>query len=293
MQRQQENIQLLLQQALTYDEKGDAYNAVKLYKKIVRLAPAWSVPYHFLSRFYKKRLEWKPSLYYSEKAIEFDPKDETAWQILATSATALKRWAIARKAWNQLGHDYQVIDKALHLDLGLIPICIQPKQKPEIVWARQLDPARAQIESIPQPSSGRRYKEIILFDREPVAYRVVQKKRVPVYEELEKIHLSPFKTCIVRLETHSEKDVEILDKLCFEAGIGFDNWSKASRQFWQRNKHFFTEFYGTEIQPNEDFVSNYKLVALASRDIESVKKILLDWKVITLQSFSDLVIIDV
>ena len=81
----------MLLQALAYDQKGDVYNAVKLYKKVIRLSPDWSAPFSFLSLIYKKRCEWRPSLHYSQKAIENNPFDEKAWYNLAIAATALKK----------------------------------------------------------------------------------------------------------------------------------------------------------------------------------------------------------
>lgn len=282
------DIQIILEEALAYDRAGDAYNAVKLYKKLVKLAPDWSLPYHFLSIFYRERNEWKPSYHYSRKATENNPEDKTAWHILATAATALRRWQTARQAWNKLGFDFRKTDKALNLDLGLIPVCINPKIKPEIVWARQIDPARARIESIPQPASGRRYREEILIDNHSVAYRYVRGKRVPVYEELEKIHYSPYATYAVILETGDTRAADILDKLCADAEVGFDNWSNAVRQFAVRNRDLLPEFYGGEIFANRT-AKHYQLVALSAKSYTEVKEVLHAWKIITLQTFRDLV----
>jgi hypothetical protein len=47
-----------------YDRRGDVYNAVKLCKRLARMAPDWSVPFAFLSRTYRSRMEWKPTLHY-------------------------------------------------------------------------------------------------------------------------------------------------------------------------------------------------------------------------------------
>lgn len=288
MQENSTDIQSIFDQALAYDRAGDAYNAVKLYKKVVRLAPDWSLPYHFLSLFYRQRNEWKPSFHYSQKATETNPEDKTAWHILATSATALRRWQIARKAWNELGFEFRQTNKVLDLDLGLIPVCINPKTKPEIVWARQIDPARAQIESIPQPASGRRYKEIILIDNQPVAHRRLRGKRVPIYEELESVRLSPYDTYAVILETGEKAKVDILDKLCFDAEIGFDNWSQATRQFQIRNAEILPEYFGAEIFAKSYEDINYQLIALAAKSAIEVKEVLYAWKVITLQTYRDL-----
>ncbi len=283
------NIQSVFEEALAYDRAGDAYNAVKLYKKLVKIAPEWSLPYHFLSLFYRERNEWKPSLHYSQKAVEYNPEDKTAWQILATAATALRRWKIAREAWNELGFAFKKTEKALDLDLGLIPVCINVKTKPEIVWARQIDPARARIESIPQPASEHRYREEILIDRQPMAHRTLRGKRLPIYAELERVRLSPYQTYAVILETGSKKHVDILDGLCADADVGFDNWSKATRQFWRRNKEVLPEFYGADIFAAAHEEAAYNLIALSAKSTFEIEEILYAWKVITLETYRDLV----
>ena len=284
-----QNIQSVFEEALAYDRAGDAYNAVKLYKKVVKMAPEWSLPYHFLSIFYRGRNEWKPSFYYSQKAVEINPEDKTARHILATAATALRRWKIAREAWNELGFDFKKSEKALDLDLGLIPVCINVKTKPEIVWARQIDPARARIESIPQPSSDHRWREEILIDNQPMAHRTLRGKRLPIYAELERVRLSPFQTYAVILETGQQKDVDILDGLCIDADVGFDNWSKATRQFWRRNREVLPEFFGAEIFSRAHTDTPYSLIALSAKNNFEVKEVLYAWKVITLQSYRNLV----
>lgn len=289
MQTDFQKIQLLFEQALAYDKAGDAYNAVKLYKKVVKLVPDWSLPYHFLSIFYRRRLEWKPSLHYSKKAIEYNPQDKTAWQNLATSATALRLWRTAREAWNNLGFDFRQTDHALQLNLGLIPVCINPKTKPEIIWARQIDPARAIIESIPQPSSGRRFREEILIDNKPLAHRIFDGKRVPVFEELEQLHFSSFRTYVVILETGEKGAADTLDSLANNLNLGFDNWSNATRQFWLRNEGVLPEFYGKEIFPDKKSERNYQLIALSAQSENDIKAVLKDWKIITLLNYRNLV----
>lgn len=288
MEANHHDIQLFFEQARIYEIQGDPYNAVKLYKKVVRLAPRWAEPYHFLCRFYRKRKEWKPSLYYSQKAVTYNPEDKTAFQILAIAATALNKWRIARIAWNRLGFNFKENNKILKLNLGFIPVCINAEHKPEIVWAQQIGPARAIIESIPQPSSGKRYKEEILIDNNPIAYRVFQGKRLPVYEELESIHLSSFKTYAVILETSNQNHVDTLISLSENVAVGFDNWSKATRLFLLKNKDLLPEFYGADIFKNTNN-TEYQLIALAAKDISIIKKILRSWEIITLQSCRDLI----
>ena len=75
---QKDLAEILFLQAAEYDRQGDIYNAVKLYKRIIKMAPDWSAPFSYLSLIYKCRNEWRPSLHYSQKAIENNPFDEAA-----------------------------------------------------------------------------------------------------------------------------------------------------------------------------------------------------------------------
>jgi len=185
MLHQRSDITVLYQKALEYDRQGDVYNAVKLFKRVAKMAPDWDKPYFHLGSIYKNRNEWKPSFHYSRKATETNPGEEEAWWNLAIAATALKKWNAAQQAWTQLGYDQEENKKT-----SLLPIRINGHAHAEIVWARSLDPARARIESIPHPTSGRRYGEIVLHDCTPSGYRVVQQRRLPVYKELERTEKS-------------------------------------------------------------------------------------------------------
>jgi predicted TPR repeat methyltransferase len=60
-------------QAEAYAEKSDVYNAVKLYKKLLKLAPDWALPWARLANVYKGRGEWKPCMQYTKNAASLNP----------------------------------------------------------------------------------------------------------------------------------------------------------------------------------------------------------------------------
>lgn len=271
-----------------YDRRGDVYNAVKLCKRLARLAPDWSVPFAFLSRTYRSRMEWKPTLHYCLRAVEHNAFDENLWETLGIAATALGEWETARYAWNQLGFHFKPSAEALHLDLGIVPVRLNPTTAPEIVAARRIDPVRASIESIPQPSSGRRYKDLILVENRPnptgVGGQFFQaSKKLPIHDELQLLKSSTWQTYSVLLHTSSQNDVDTLANLCLSANLGFDNWSNATR-FFQPNIHRnVAEYFDRAIfgkQEREVF-----LIALAAKQMSEVKAVLESWRVITLKEF--------
>ncbi|MBI5915027.1 MAG: hypothetical protein HY842_06590 [Bacteroidetes bacterium] len=273
----------LYQLVVEYDRRGDVYNAVKLCKHLAKLAPDWSAPFAFLSRMYRSRHEWKPTFHYCLKAVEHNPFDENLWETLGLAATALADWETARYAWNQLGFDFKNSGGALHLDLGIVPVRLNPFTQPEIVAARRLDPVRARIESIPQPSSGRRHKDLILIEHKPAGRFFQQNKKMQVHDELDLLKQSTWNTYSALLHTDSQRDVDTLANLCLEAEIGFDNWSNATR-FFQPNLHKnVSEYFDQAIFGKLE--RDVFLVAMAARGVDDLTAVLKNWEVITLKKF--------
>ena len=279
------NLEHLYRQVIEYDRQGDVYNAAKLCKRLAKLAPDWSAPFAFLGRMYRSRNEWKPTLHYCLKAVEHNPFDENIWETMGLAATALGDWVTARYAWNQLGFQFKNSAEALRLDLGVVPVRLNPFTQPEVVAVHRIDPVRATIESIPQPSSGRRYKDLILIESKPSARFFQQNKKLPVHDEVQLLKQSAWRTYAVLLHTSAQSDVDILANLCMEAGLGFDNWSNATR-FFQPNLHDrVADYFDKSIFGNLE--REAFLVALATREPAALAKVLKTWAVITLHKYDE------
>lgn len=270
----------LFLQALAYDRAGDVYNAVKLYKRVMKMAPDWSAPCSFLGKIYKNRNEWRPSLHYSQKAIEHNPFDETAWYNLGIAATALKKWNLAKSAWKQLG--YRLIPSKKIPSINPVPIIIRlnPKSSPELVLAQRIDPVRAYIQSVPQPSSMHGFKDLLLFDTEPSGYHYISGKKFPVYDELEMIRPSLHYTFAIELMTDSLEDVLTLEKLCHDAMLGFDNWSNAYRMTHNPNKRT-SETFQVSVLP--EGTNNNFIVAIGAERNSEVEEVIKAWEIISLK----------
>lgn len=277
--------QHLLSKAKEYDICNDHYNAIKLYKKVIRLSPQWGEPYRCLGEIYKYRREWKPSFYYIQKALEINPDNEKSWWSLGIVATALKKWRWAREAWNKVGYQLRRNNKALVLDMGAVPVRLNPKGKAEIVWATRIGPVRAVIESIPHPDSGKNYHDIVLLDTEPSGFHIVKNKRIRVYDELEVIKTSRYKTFSVVLETADTKAINILDRLCLDADLGFDNWSKATHSLVRKNNQSLPEYHSEDL--DFSYLHEAYLVAIAAHSEKEVQQVLKNWEIITLYSYRD------
>lgn len=275
-------LQQLLDEANRYEELGDTYHAVKLYKRLTRLAPDWFPPFLRLGFIYHQRREWKPAFHYFKKTVALTTDCREAWWSLGMAATAQKKWRIARSVWAKFGlTDLPRKPEGLRLSYD---------GSFEILWMLPLDPARAQIVSIPHPASGYRYREVLLYERKPIGHHIVNRRRVPVYEEMGLFKSSPFQTFSCLLHTKEVTAVQRLERLCHTANLGFEVWSNASRGMVIDHPRAFPEFYGRDVFPNEDDATNDNqcLVAIAAMHEAEVQRVLNDWQIITLHQYSDL-----
>ena len=268
----------LFQKARSYDQKRDVYNAVKLYKRIIKIAPEWRPPYARLGEMYKHREEWKAALHYNKKTVALDSSDKKAWWNLGIAATALNRRRIAQNVWNKFGVGATQPN----------PCCIRLSynEQFEILWIRPISPAKGIITNIPYPAADRRYRDIILFDGKISGYNVVNQKRFPVYEELGVFKRSVFTTWSCNLIKVNQEDIQLLERLCQNAKIGFEVWSNATRVFSPFEKSQLPEYYGSDLI-NSGTDSDV-MVAMAAKRKQDLIEVLTSWQVISLKSYNDL-----
>lgn len=276
MQEQPSDIQALFEQAERYDVQGDVYHAVKLYKHLIKLAPDWHPPYAKLSELYKLRQDWKATLHYSKKAIALNVQDQTSWWNVGIAATALKKPRLAQRVWAKFGyrqHDFP-------------PLCVRIlwSHQIEVVAVRPIDPARGIIMNIPHPASGRHYQDVLLFDREVLVYNILQRKKIPIHASLGIYKGSLFYTFSCQLHEVESKDVKLLEQLCYEANLGFENWSNLTQV--QNLSKKLPEYYGADfIKPTE---SGSLIIAIAAPQQRQVEEVLANWEIISLKSFTGL-----
>lgn len=269
----------LLEQAKAYLRAGDAYQAVKILRKLVKEQPAWVTPNYWLAKVYKQRREWKPCLHYSQRAVECEPQEWECWEWMGLAAAALGRWPTARKAWMKLGYPYSIQEGISEPQLGGIVVCLNEKTRPEIVWANRLDPARARLESVPQPSSGYHHQDILLIERAEHVHHILGTHKIPVFRVIERLKHSRIPTFSVELHTQENAEVQLLAHLCHRQRIGFDNWSMANRQMsFRRNDEL--NYY----KVNQEEAGPTTLIGLAGRKKVVLHKLLQEWKSLTNKS---------
>lgn len=283
MNSQQPHIRPLFKKAVALDRKGDVYTAVKIYKKLIKLAPNWHPPYQYLSSIYKYHNDWKAAFHYGQRAIENGADKAEMWRNFAIAATALKKWQIARNAWNKVGFQLKEVKNAPNFDMGIIPVRLRYDNFHEIVWAKQIDPARAIIESVPDPVSDRNYGDLILIDFKVTGYRIVRGKKMPVYDELELIKRSHYRNYLVFLHDSQKNEVDLLDKLCWNKDLGFDNWSHLTELQLNKNLAYLPEYYNEDLE--FDFTPSDMRIAVAAERFSDVEEVMQAWTAIALKEY--------
>lgn len=263
---------------LAYEAAGDSYLAVKLFKKIIRLDKNWPPAYARLGIIYKNRGEWKPALYYCKKTLALDPGQAAVWWALGLAATGLNKRGIAKSVWTKFGLDH------FHAN-G--PLCIRLRyhKQIEILWVRPIDPARGEIINIPHPDSDRRYRDLIIYDREVIGHNVIDRRRVPIMEELALYKRSGYRTFSCELYTQDEKQLKRLEKLCLEHGLGFEVWSNSTQQMIPASERDQPEYYSRNMLPNAN--GNGCVAAFGAYELVDVQTVLESWRVVSLEGYGE------
>ncbi len=280
MNEESGKIRDLFAEARRYEQLGDHYNAIKLYKLLVREAPTWTAPYQRLGQVYKYRGEWKPAFHYTKKALALDSAQPDAWWDLGIAAAAMDKEGLARGIWNKFGiaTDNSWVPQPLSIRLNLQP-------QFELVWALTCDPARARIQSIPAPGSNHRYGDIILYDREVIGHQVVSRRRIGVHPELGLYKRSLYQTYSCKLQVYEAGDVQLLDELARKAGLGFELWSNARKVFTNPKRQ---PEYFSPLPEAADLSGGDVEVALAALRKADVLEVLRNWEIICLGRFEEL-----
>jgi tetratricopeptide (TPR) repeat protein len=267
----------LNRQGLELKKKGDLEGAAERFRKATEVAPRWAVAWYHLGLMLKHLRRWQECLDCNRRATELDPSDKAAWWNMGIAATAVADWSAARAAWRGFGaKEVPGGDGPLDLPCGFCPIRINPTGDAEVVWANRIDPARAEIVSIPFPESGHRWGDIVLNDGAPNGYRRNDGKDVPVFDALQMLEPSIFSTFIAKVHLppkgdHAERLAEIADRLrgCAE------DWSTSIRMICKACSEGRPHAAHDKKAAPPSGVHN---IALAARDRTHAEKMLAEWQ---------------
>ncbi|MFW6693832.1 tetratricopeptide repeat protein [Streptomyces sp. MAR4 CNX-425] len=216
-----------------YDDAG------ALLTRAAGLEPWLSESWFNLALLHKFRHDWEQARAAGLRAVALLDRESGApdWWNVGIAATALQDWPLARRAWEAYG--LRVPGGAAHqgaaeppedMELGSAAVRLSPEGEAEVVWGRRLDPARVEVQSIPLPSSGRRWGEVVLHDGVPHGERAtLAGPSYPVFDEIELWAPSPVPTWVVLLEAATEADRDAVELLAAEAGYAAEDWSSSVR----------------------------------------------------------------
>jgi tetratricopeptide (TPR) repeat protein len=217
---------------------GRYEDAGALLTQAADLEPWLSESWYNLALLHKYRHDWEQARQAGLRAVALLDRGTGApdWWNLGIAATALQDWPLARRAWQAYGLRLPESaaagsgDEPLSMPLGSAAVRLSPEGESEVVWGRRLDPARLEVLSIPLPSSGRRWGEVVLHDGVPNGERVAGRGEVyPVFDEIELWAPSPVPTYLVLLEAATRDDRDALERLAAEAGYAAEDWSSSVR----------------------------------------------------------------
>ncbi|MFD0793466.1 tetratricopeptide repeat protein [Mucilaginibacter litoreus] len=246
-----------LEQASEFEQAGNKEQAINLYNVIIKENPDWSVPYYNLGLLYKYQCDWKQSFHYNKKATELNSHNEAAWWNLGIAATAINNWVVAREAWNHFGLNLEISDSEPNLNLAKAPVRLNPDDDGEVVWCTRIDPARAIIDNIPLSSCGYRYRDLILNDGAPVGHRISEGIEYPVFNELQLLSRSSFRTYSTTVYTNDQQHINKLISLCEDVNIKVEDWSTIRilcKQCSESLPHKEHDNYLQEINSNSRYI---------------------------------------
>ena len=270
------HIQHLFQDARQYEAAEDYYNAVKLYKRIVKDASDWAAPFLRLGHIYKYRQEWKPALYYNKRAIALQVDNRQAWWDVGIAATALKKRKLARRVWSKFGYT----KRAERWQPASVQLSYSGQL--EVMWVQRVGPCLGHIRSIPQPASGRRYGDLVLVDNILCGHHNSGAYRLPIYKELGLLKGSHYRSFSCLLIDPAERDIQLLQKLCYDRKMGFEVWGNAAEALSFRPRGGQPEYYAFNLKDEREL-----LVSIAALHEEDALQALSDWEVISLKAFAE------
>jgi hypothetical protein len=256
-------------------ERGDAEGAIGAYRAAIEADDSWGVPWYNLGLLHKYRGEWERSAECNREAVRRDSTDEAAWWNLGIAGTALGDWREAREAWLRCGVGVPGGEGPPAMNLGLVPIRLDPDGRAEVVWCDRIDPARAVIRNIPLPESGHFYGDLMLHDGAPEGSRMLSGREVPVFNALARLERSVYRTFVLDLPQSSREQRALLCDLARDAGSSAEDWSESVRFLCRRCSHGLPHGeHDTDLKASRPTLA----MAIAARDPETVAELIERWR---------------
>ncbi|GAA4801972.1 hypothetical protein [Lysobacter hankyongensis] len=277
-------------------DDGDLLAARSGFEAVLAAEPDDPVHHYMLGLVCKYLRDWDQSLRHNlrslalraaargiddgkEHGTDDQTDDEASRWNAAIAATALGDWAEARRQWAACGIDIPAGDGAIHGNFGVLSLRLDPWDRGETLFARRIDPVRAQIINVPLPDSGYRYGDIVLHDGAATGERRFHQSRVPVMNALQRTIVSEYPTFAVFATCPRREDLDALVAMRVP-GIAFiEDWTESIRHVCLRCS------YGAPHRHREDDDANdaaawrpERNLGVAAQSRRSVLRLIERWK---------------
>lgn len=251
--------------------------------------------YHYMLGLVCKYLrDWPASLQHNLRALALhaeageDDGEAPRWNA-AIAATALGDWAEARRQWAGCGIDVTGDDGLIDTNFGVASLRLEAWGQAETVFARRIDPVRAQVINVPLPDSGYRYGDIVLHDGASTGQRRFHQSMVPVLNALQRMQTSEYPTFAVFVNCPQRTDLDALIEARVP-GIAFvEDWTDSIVHYCLRCSHGAPHRHD-----NDDGVNNHgsgqgdaedrsrwrpeRNIGIAAQSRHSVMRLIERWK---------------
>lgn len=220
----------LASKASSLREEGRLEEAESAYRDALDANATSAEIWHGLGVLYKVQGRWREASEALSKALDLDASDEGWWWDLGIAATGLEDWDTARQAWKKCEVGLPEGEGPVEADMGRAAIRLgRSADSPEVVWARRVDPARAELLGVPLPLTERRWKDVVIHDGVPSASRRLAGEELPVFDEILLAKPSEYSTFMVvaRIGPRTA-DRALLDK-AEEMGFSAVDWRPSIR----------------------------------------------------------------
>lgn len=222
-------------------DTGDLAEARIRFEALLATAPEHPAHHYMLGLVCKYLRDWPASLHHNLRALALQPDDEDdseapRWNA-AIAATALGDWAEARRQWAGCGIDVPGDDGPIDTNFGVASLRLEAWGQAETLFARRIDPVRAQIINVPLPDSGYRYGDIVLHDGASTGQRRFHQSMVPVLNALQRMETSAYPTFAVFVNCPQRTDLDALIEARVP-GIAFvEDWTDSIVHYCLRCSH--------------------------------------------------------
>lgn len=256
-------------------DAGELKEASRHFAELLRREPG-SAGYHYMQGLAHKYLrDWPVSLHHNlqSQALRHEPDEASLWNT-GIAATALGDWAEARRAWAACGMTLPGEEGPIEGDFGIACVRLNPWGEGETMFARRIDPVRARLLAVPLPESGYRCGDIVLNDGASTGRRRYGDGTVPVFNAMERLVTSEFRTFAAFVSCPAEADIDELLDATLPGVLHSEDWT-SMRYYCLRCSYGVP--HGHE-EAAEDAWTPERNLGIAAQSRRSVEKLLADWQ---------------